>query len=154
EGFPPNSWDLFIQDDWRATSKLTVNAGVRYEYYSPLAEADDRLVTLDVAPDFTAAVPVVAGGTGPFSGALPDTLVRADRSGVAPRTGVAWRPWTSTIIRAGYGINYSASLYQSLAQQLAGQPPFATVATVLATSAAPVSLSTALVNASPTTIAN
>jgi hypothetical protein len=80
--------------------------------------------------------------------------VRADRSGLAPRTGVAWRPWTGTIVRAGYGISYSASLYQTIAQQLAGQPPSATVATVLATEGAPVSLSTALVSANPAVTAN
>jgi trimeric autotransporter adhesin len=154
ERFRSDSWDLFIQDDWRATSKLTVNAGLRYEYYSPAAEAGDRLVTLDAPPDFTAAVPVIAGGTGPFSGPLPDTLVRADRTDLAPRTGIAWRPSTSTIIRAGYGINYNASVYQTIAQQLAGQPPFATAATVLATAAAPVPLSTALVSANPAVTAN
>jgi hypothetical protein len=154
ERFRSRSWDLFAQDDWRATSTLTINAGLRYEYYSPSAEADDRLVTLDTAPGFTAAVPVVAGGTGPFSGALPDTLVRPYRGGIAPRTGVAWRPSTNTIVRAGYGINYSASVYPSIAQQLASQPPFATVATVLATASAPVPLTTALVNANPGTTAN
>ena len=90
--FRSTSWDLFVQDDWRATDKLTVNAGLRYEYFSPLSEADNRLVTLDAAPGFTAAVPVVAGGTGPYSGALPDTIVQPFRDGFAPRVGVAWRP--------------------------------------------------------------
>jgi len=154
ERFRSHSWDLFLQDDWRATSKLTVNAGVRYEYFSPASEAGDRLVTLDVPPDFTAAVPVLAGGTGPFAGALPDTLVRADRTDFAPRTGIAWRPWTNTIVRAGYGINYNASVYQTIAQQLAGQPPFATAATILATATAPVPLATALVSADPSVTAN
>jgi len=63
EQFRSTSWDLFVQDDWRATDKITVNAGLRYEYFSPLSEASNRLVTLDTAPGFTAAVPVVAGGT-------------------------------------------------------------------------------------------
>ena len=94
EQFRSTSWDLFVQDDWRATDKITVNAGLRYEYFSPLSEADNRLVTLDAAPGFTAAVPVVAGGTGPYSGALPDTIVRPFRAGFAPRVGIAWRPKT------------------------------------------------------------
>ena len=87
ERFRSRSWDAFMQDDWRATDKVTVNAGLRYEYFSPISEADNRLVTLDAAPGFTAAVPVVAGGTGPFSGALPDTIVRPFRTGFAPRVG-------------------------------------------------------------------
>ena len=104
--------DLFVQDDWRATDKVTVNAGLRYEYFSPLSEADNRLVTLDAAPGFTAAVPVAAGGTGPYSGALPDTIVRPFRAGFAPRVGIAWRPKPGTVVRTGYGINYNSSVYQ------------------------------------------
>ena len=92
EQFRETSWDLFVQDDWRASAKLTVNAGLRYEYYSPVSEASNRLETLDVTPDFTAATPVLAGQTGPFSGALPDTIVHPFRAGFAPRIGIAWRP--------------------------------------------------------------
>jgi trimeric autotransporter adhesin len=105
EQFRSRSWDVFAQDDWRATDSLTVNAGVRYEYYSPVSEAANRLVTLDVAPDFTAAAPVIAGGTGPYSGAFGDTIVRPFRGGVAPRIGIAWRARPGTVVRAGYGIN-------------------------------------------------
>jgi hypothetical protein len=154
ERFHARSWDLFLQDDWRVRANLTVNAGVRYEYQAPYTEADNRLVTLDVAPGFTAAVPVYAGGTGPYSGQLPDALVRPFHGGFAPRTGIAWRAAPSTVVRAGYGINYSMSVYQSMVQQLAGQPPYAAANTVLATLAAPTPLATALVNISPTTTLN
>ena len=76
----------------------------------------------------------IAGATGPFSGALPDTIVRPFRNGFAPRIGIAWRAEAgNVVVRAGYGINYNASAYQSIAQQLAAQPPFATTDTVLAT---------------------
>jgi hypothetical protein len=146
EQFRSRSWDVYAQDDWRASDRVTLNIGVRYEYYSPLAEAANRLATLDVAPGFSAAVPVEAGGVGPYAGQLPDTLVRPFRGGVAPRVGVAWRARTGTIVRAGYGINYNASVYQTIAQQLAAQPPFAVTNTVLATRAQPVPLETALVS--------
>ena len=147
ERFRSRSSDLFAQDDWRATDKLTVNAGVRYEYFSPISEADNRLVTLDAAPGFTAAVPVVAGETGPFSGALPDTIVRPFRRGFAPRVGIAWRAKPGTVVRAGYGINYNASVYQTIAQQLAGQPPFAVTDTVLGSPRTLLPLETALLTA-------
>jgi hypothetical protein len=101
EHFRSTSWELFVQDDWRATDKVTVNAGLRYEYFSPLSEADNRLVTLDAAPGFTAAVPVAAGGTGPYSGVLPDTIVHPFRAGFAPRVGIAWRPKAGTVVRTG-----------------------------------------------------
>jgi len=154
EQFHSRSWDLYAQDDWRVNAKLTVNAGARYEYLAPYTEAGNRLVTLDVAPGFTAAVPVAAGGTGPYSGPLPDALVRPFRGGFAPRTGIAWRAAADTIIRAGYGLNYSTSVYQSMAQQLAGQPPYAVANTVLAALGSPTLLATALVEISPTATLN
>jgi hypothetical protein len=150
ERFRSHSWDLFLQDDWRVAAKLTVNAGLRYEYYSPSSEIDNHLVTLDTNPDFTAAAVVYAGGTGPFSGALPDTIVRSFRAGLAPRIGIAWRPRSSTIVRTGYGINYSNSVYQSIAQQLATQPPFAVANTLTLTpGSSPVPLETALKTVTP-----
>jgi hypothetical protein len=155
ERFRARSWDLFLQDDWRATSKLTINAGVRYEYYAPYSEDANRLVTLDVAPGFTAAVAVEAGAVGPYSGVLPDTIVHGYHSGLAPRVGIAWRAWTSAILRASYGINYNSSVYQSIAQQLAGQPPFAAAGTLaLAPGAAPVPLEVALQNVNSTATSN
>jgi trimeric autotransporter adhesin len=149
ERFRSHSADLFVQDDWRATDTLTVNAGLRYEYFSPLSEADNRLVTLDVAPGFTAAAPVAAGAAGPYSGVLPDTIVRPFRTGFAPRVGIAWRPKPGTVVRAGYGINYNSNVYQSIAQQLAGQPPFAVTDTVLATAGAFLPIETALLSVTP-----
>jgi hypothetical protein len=155
EQFRSTSWDLFLQDDWRLSDKVTLNAGLRYEYYSPVSEASNRLETLDVTPGFTAAVPVQAGGTGPFSGALADTIVNPFRAGFAPRVGVAWRVKTGTVVRAGYGINYNASVYQTIAQQLAGQPPFAVTGTVTTASAAsPLFLQTALQSAAPGVVTN
>jgi hypothetical protein len=149
EQFRSHSADLFVQDDWRATDKLTVNAGLRYEYFSPQSEASNRLVTLDVAPAFTAAVPVSAGGIGPYSGALPDSIVRPFRTGFAPRVGIAWRPKPGTVVRTGYGINYNSSVYQSIAQQLAGQPPFAVTSTVLGAPGTLLPIETALQMVAP-----
>ena len=151
--FHSRSADAFVQDDWRASDKVTVNAGLRYEYFSPLSEADDRLATLDAAPGFTDAVRVIAGANGPFSGALPDTIVRPFRSGFAPRVGIAWRPKAGTVVRTGYGINYNASVYLTIAQQLAGQPPFAVTNTVLGSSPAN-PLETVLVASQPAATTN
>ena len=43
-----NSWDWFAQDDWRARAGLTIQFGVRYEYFSPYSEKYNRLVNLAV----------------------------------------------------------------------------------------------------------
>src|SRR5262249_22540482 len=118
--------------------------GVRYEYVSPFVADGNRLVNLDVPSDFSAAVPVHAGGVGPYFGAYPDSIVTPDRNNVAPRVGIAWRPVTATIVRAGYGITYSTGVYQTIVQQLANQPPFARADTTLGTVASPIALTTAL----------
>jgi hypothetical protein len=154
ERFRGRSWDLFLQDDWRMSSKVTLNLGLRYEFVSPFWEAGGRLVTLDVNPDFTAAVPVQAGQVGPFSGQLPSTLVRPDYNDLAPRIGMAWRATDKTIVRGGYGINYNAGIYNSIAQQMAGQPPFAMAGTSIGTVQAPQSFSNALLLINPTTTNN
>lgn len=151
--FRSRSWDAFVQDDWRVSDKVTVNAGLRYEYFSPVSEADDKLATLDAAPGFTDAVRVIAGANGPFSGALPDTIVQPFHGGFAPRVGIAWRPKAGTVVRTGYGINYNASVYQTIAQQLAGQPPFAVTNTVLGSSPAN-PLETVLATSQPAATAN
>ena len=61
---------------------------------------------------------VVPGQPGPYSGSLPDSLVRPDRKGFAPRVGFAWKPFSKTVVRGGYGINYNTGAYQTIAQQL------------------------------------
>ena len=46
--FRGNSWDLFVQDEWRLRGNLTLNLGVRYEYFSPFSEENNRIVNLDL----------------------------------------------------------------------------------------------------------
>jgi outer membrane receptor protein involved in Fe transport len=144
EQFRQKSWDVYLQDAWRARDTLTIDAGVRYEYVSPFLADGNRLVNLDVPADFSAAVPVLAGQAGPYFGAYPDSIVTPDRNNVAPRIGIAWRPSSSVVVRAGYGISYSTGVYQTIVQQLANQPPFARADTTLGTLESPIALTTAL----------
>jgi len=103
--FQANSYDFFVTDDWRVFKNLSVNAGLRYEYYGPFTEDSGQIVNLDAAPGFTAVAPVFPGALGPFTGTFPDSLVRPDRNNFAPRIGLAWRPLEKTVVRAGYSIN-------------------------------------------------
>jgi outer membrane receptor protein involved in Fe transport len=133
-GFRQNFWDLFVQDDWRATGNLSFNFGLRYEYVSPFSEQNNRLVNLDINPNITAASPVLPGEIGPFTGAFPITVVEPDRHNFAPRVGFAWKPMKKTVVRGGYGINYNTGQYGSIAQNLANQPPFAFTSTNVSSS--------------------
>ena len=131
--FRGNSWDLFAQEEWRVRGNLTFNLGLRYEYVSPMTEINNLLVNLNVAREFLtnpsfnspgAVVPVVAGQNGASS-----TLVKPDRNNLAPRIGFAWKATAKTVVRGGYGINYNTGAFQTIAQQLAFQPPFSNTAT-------------------------
>jgi len=132
-----NVFDWYAQDDWRARSNLTLNFGLRYEYFSPYVEKFNRLVNLDHNADFTQVAPVQPGQTGQFSGSFPRSLVRPDRTMYSPRFGFAYRPtpkfFKETVIRGGYGINYNTGQYGTIARQLAFQPPFAITQTNLVT---------------------
>jgi hypothetical protein len=138
--FSGNSWDAFIQDDWRLRGNLTLQYGVRYDYASPYVERNNQLVNLDFAPGFTAVVPVQPGQAGPFHGVFPRSLVKPDRNNFSPRLGLAWRVTNKTVLRAGYGVNYNGSAYSTIAAQLANQPPFSTTATNIYSPSLPLSL--------------
>ena len=140
--FRGNFWDLYVQDEWKMRGNLTLNLGVRYEYVSPLTEINNRIANLDLSPGvlnpalplgMTPVTPIEPGQAGPYSGPLPASLVRPDRNNFAPRIGFAWKPFSKTVVRGGYGINYNTGAYQGIAQQLALQPPFATTATNIQT---------------------
>ena len=132
-----NVFDWYAQDDWRARANLTLNYGLRYEYFAPYVEKFNRLVNLDHNADFTQVSPVQPGENGPFSGSFPRSLVRPDRTMYSPRFGFAYRPTPKflkeTVVRGGYGINYNTGQFASIARQLAFQPPFAITQTNLVT---------------------
>ncbi len=123
-------YDLYANDDFRVNPEFSINAGVRYEYGSPVSELKGRLVNLDVSQNFTAEQPVLGSNpTGLVTGqSYPAALVRPDRSGIAPIIGVAWRPisGSSLLIRAGYGIYHDTSVYQASAYAMAQQFPLST----------------------------
>lgn len=129
-----NVMDVYATDDWRILPNLTLNYGLRYEYFAPYTEKNGHLVNLDHNADFTQVSPVIAGQHGPYSGAFPESLVNPDRTMFAPRLGAAYRPkWLKeTVIRGGYGINYNTTQPVTFAQQLAFQPPFSLTQTNVA----------------------
>jgi hypothetical protein len=109
--FPHYYWKFFapwIQDDWRVGSKLTVNAGFRWDFNSPVHESQDRL---NYAFDPTIVNPIsssigqqVMGGIG-FLGVngAPGTPWKFDWNNWQPRIGAAYQLNDKTVIRGGYG---------------------------------------------------
>jgi len=125
-----NVIDGYATDDWRARPSLTLNYGIRYEFFAPYTEKYGHLAFVDTNPVANASLPaqfqvadeVQAGGTGAYGGKLPDALVYPYRTAFAPRLGLAWRLPKQTVVRAGYGINYTVGQYGSFASTMARQP--------------------------------
>ena len=125
-----NVMDLYAQDDWRVLPRLTLNYGLRYEYFAPYTEKYGRLAMVDTNPVTNASYPtqfavtdeVQASGAGSYNGKLPDSLVRPYRTAFAPRFGLALRLPRQTVVRAGYGLNYTVGQYGTFASTMARQP--------------------------------
>jgi hypothetical protein len=148
------SMSLFLQDDWRKSAGLTFNLGLRYELLWPFTEDNGHMANLDVPADFSAAAAVLSGQSGPFTGAFPSALLRADANNIAPRAGLAWRVRPGLVVRGGYGISYNAGSYAAIARQMIAQPPFAVTDTEIGTSSTPLTIQNAFVNANAGEIAN
>ncbi len=93
-----NGTAFFAQDDYRLRPNLTLNLGVRWEYFGPISEKNGLLYNIATnAP--TATLEHV--GSGGLANAYP-----RDLNNFGPRLGLAWSPWTRTTVRAGYGVFY------------------------------------------------
>ncbi len=90
---------MYAADDWRVSRKLTLNLGLRWDYYSPFSEVANRWANFDAD---TATVKV-AGRDGVDSRAG----VKRDFSNWAPRFGFAYQAAQHTVVRGGFGLFYN-----------------------------------------------
>jgi hypothetical protein len=88
----------YLQDDWRASSKLTLNLGVRYEFGTPQWEDDNFLTNFD--PETRTLIQARDGSI------YDRALVNPDRNNFAPRVGAAYSLDEKTAIRSAFGMSY------------------------------------------------
>ena len=115
-----NTYQGLVQDNIEVTPKLTVNLGLRYEYYQPFEETHGQAYTLNLqsgtivlpsqnsfglvnplilqSPAFQVQTAAQAG--------YPSSIYSLSEKNFAPRAGVAYRLTNKTVVRAGYGIFY------------------------------------------------
>lgn len=140
-----HNWEqgYFFQDDWKISSRLTLNLGLRYELITPFIDKNDLIANFD-----SSYVNATTGQQGIF--VLPsqqtlkylDTriinygyefagqsglgvgrgLVRMDKNNFAPRIGFAWRVTNKAVLRGGYGIYYPTSAAQGIRDPIATNP--------------------------------
>jgi hypothetical protein len=139
--------DAYFVDNWQISKAFTANLGIRYDFTAPYTELYGRMANLDVAPGFADISVVRAGQAGKFSGQFPSSIVRPDHTQFAPNFGLAWRLFPNkkkvpTMMRFGYGYAWPVDLLGNIANNLAGQPPFARVLTVGSSPSNPLTLQT------------
>ena len=88
---------LFVHDKWQARSNVTVDLGLRWEYYTPLQGLEGKGTLANYDPSTNT---IRVAGYGDTDNALN---VKKHFTNFAPRTGVSWRLNEKSVVRAGYG---------------------------------------------------
>jgi outer membrane receptor protein involved in Fe transport len=141
-----NQFGFYVNDRWQVNDKLTLNYGLRYEYY-PLASRDGQgLEFLD-----TTTFNVLLGGLGSNS---DDLGIKVSKKLFAPRVGAAYRLNDDTVLRAGFGRTFNPLPWSrplrgfypfTIAYSNAGNTaftPFTTLSTGLPAAPTPVGIET------------
>ena len=138
---------LYGQDSWKVTRRLTVNAGLRWEYYTPFWDKRYQASTLKFDPASRTATVVYQGDSPITKGGLPQNVVNAftgsglkfisakeagmpeslwamSKTLFAPRVGLAFQLNDKTVLRGGYGIFYYTMPLVQYHQSTRKNPPF------------------------------
>ena len=107
-GLRGNDFNLYAQDTFKVTSRLTLNLGLRYEVPSPYTEIHNRQNLFEPGVQSKVLPNAPPGLLYPGDPGVPDGLIPTERDAFAPRIGVAWDPngkgqW---LVTAAYGIFY------------------------------------------------
>ena len=95
-------YHFYLQEDLRATDRLMLNLGLRYEFTGPWFEKYNHYANFDIETDPANPRLLLAK-----DGSLADrSTLRPDYKNFAPRIGVAYRVGQRTVVRSGYGIYY------------------------------------------------
>lgn len=107
----------YVQDEFRVTSQLTLNLGVRYELPTPFIDNNDAITGFVTGAQSTKFPTAPVGLVYPGDPGVPRGVVPTDKNNFAPRGAVAWDPFGDgkTSIRSAFGMFYDA---------LAGQGDF------------------------------
>lgn len=114
-GYRDWTWALYAQDNWRFSSRLTLNYGLRYDHVTPWTEVNNKLSNF--LPGRGIVTPASSGY---------DSLYRPSTLDFAPRVGLAWdvTGHSRTILRTAFGIRYDTILQASTVQQIENNSPF------------------------------
>lgn len=129
-----NEWGLYVQDNYQVTDKLTLNLGLRWDYFPPPVDKHDLVYNFDlsdgaivlasqksqqyVSPLFAAAgvVSTIPFETASAAGMPTRALMNNDTNNLGPRIGFAYRLFgdNRTVVRGGWGMYYVRLAYTRL----------------------------------------
>jgi outer membrane receptor protein involved in Fe transport len=118
--FRYNEYGVFFQDDWKVRSNLTINAGLRYEWFGRPTETSGLLTNLIPGPGNDIFQKVQTATVGHVDQVVPD-----DNNDVGPRIGFSWDPKGDgkLAIRGGYGLMYER-LFNNSIENIRFNPPY------------------------------
>jgi len=96
----------FVQDNWKASPKLTLNLGLRYDIYAPPVDINNVSRTLDFSTSTPTFVPNAGGRLSPLW-----TISHKD---LGPRLGFAYSLTPTTVVRGGYGLTYYSGQFDNI----------------------------------------
>jgi len=108
--FHTGDYAVFAQDDWKVRPNLTINLGVRWEYFTPLTESHNLLSNYEFGSQgfINGVVCAPTGGLVPCR--TGSQLYLPDRNNFGPRVGFAWSPGTQAgklVVRGGFGVVFN-----------------------------------------------
>ena len=132
--FSGSEWSAFFQDNWHATSRLTVSAGIRWDPFSPYTDSEGRVGCFVPGAQSTrypnSPAGLIFGGSNHDPG-CPASSINNNLSNIGPRLGFAYQLTSDakTSIRGGAGYYYQAPNGVAF-QDVVGIPPFAPVVNI------------------------
>jgi hypothetical protein len=107
-GLRGQNWNLYAQDTYKISSRLTLNIGLRYEVPSPYTELQNRVNLFEPGVQSVVMPDAPAGLVYPGDLGVPRGLIATERDAFAPRVGIAWDPTGNAhwLITSAYGIFY------------------------------------------------
>jgi hypothetical protein len=87
-----NNFSFYFMDDWKVHSRVSLSLGLRYEFFQPFTEENDKMNYLDFRSQQFVSV--------------EGRLFPPDRNNFAPRVGIAYSPTSKTVVRSGFGVFY------------------------------------------------
>src|SRR5262249_18236473 len=125
QGYRDKFGSVFFQDDWKVARNLTLNLGMRWEYFAPLTEINNHLNAFRPGQQSTVFPTAPTGLVYPGDKGISDSTYSRDLNNFAPRVGFAWDPFSNgkLAVRGGYGLFYDAPISE-LTLQFLTAPPF------------------------------